>query len=148
MDPARGVSPEYVIHFRWMRSRNSRNSRNPISSALRSSLLYSRLCAKRDIRISPQCNDLFTRRSHHIQCPLHIPNGEMRGIVHIQTPLSTEDGQPSAGLTIVCDLFGRCKVCRWDWGILIEQFGFHRPYYISVPACSKGEEIVLLSLSS
>lgn len=51
--------------------------------------------------IRPERHNLFARRGNHIQRPLHIPHRKMRHVIHIQTPLRSQDRQPSPRLAIM-----------------------------------------------
>ena len=74
-----------------------------------------------NIRVCPERYDLVPGRSDDIETSLHIPDllssqsrsstpqvgdeaktdGEMRHVIHIETPLSTENGKPPSSLAIM-----------------------------------------------
>lgn len=59
--------------------------------------------------IRPEPHNLLPRSRNYIQSPLHIPYRKMRHVLHIQTPLRSQNRQPSPRLAIMSHDLGRLE---------------------------------------
>lgn len=87
--------------------------------------------------IRPERYNLFPRRGNHIQRPLHIPHRKMRHVIHIQTPLRSQDRQPSPRLAIMSHNPARLETMVME--MTIDEGGRVDSEYTEIIVIARGE---------
>lgn len=71
-------------------------------------------CWHRRDAVRPKSDNLFARRSEHVERALHVAYSEMGHVVGVERPVGAKDRQPPASLAVVHDRLGRLEVRRRD----------------------------------
>lgn len=85
-----------------------------LNSGNQLTLIWRQHTAEKNPLIRPERHNLLPRSRNNIQSPLHIPHRKMRHVLHIQTPLRSQDCQPSPRLAIMSHDLGRLETVPID----------------------------------